>query len=111
VALDLAGRLSLGGLCGVLEGAALMVSNDTGPLHLAMAVGTPGVGIFWFTNLVDGTPLRQDLLRVALSLRLHCPVCGAENVHVRCAHDPSFVDDVPVERVVGLALPLLQGCG
>jgi ADP-heptose:LPS heptosyltransferase len=110
-ALDLAGRLSLGGLCGVLEGAALMVSNDTGPLHLAMAVGTPGVGIFWFTNLVDGTPLRQDLLRVALSLRLHCPVCGAENVHVRCAHDPSFVDDVPVERVVGLALPLLQGCG
>jgi ADP-heptose:LPS heptosyltransferase len=110
-ALDLAGRLSLGGLCGLLEGAALMVSNDTGPLHLALAVGTPSVGIFWFTNLVDGTPLRQDLLRVALSLRLHCPVCGQENVHRRCAHDPSFVDDVSVEQVIGLALPLVRASG
>jgi ADP-heptose:LPS heptosyltransferase len=107
-ALDLSGQLSLAGLCGLLDGAALMVSNDTGPLHLALAVGTPSVGIFWFTNLVDGTPLRQHLLHAALSLRLHCPVCGAENVRYRCPHDPSFVDDVPVEQVSGLATALLR---
>jgi ADP-heptose:LPS heptosyltransferase len=107
-ALDLSGQLSLAGLCGLLDGAALMVSNDTGPLHLALAVGTPSVGIFWFTNLVDGTPLRQHLLHAALSLRLHCPVCGAENVRYRCPHDPSFVDDVPVEQVTGMATALLR---
>lgn len=107
-ALDLSGRLSLGGLCGLLEGAALLVSNDTGPLHLALAIGTPSVGIFWFTNLVDGTPLRQHLLRVALSRTLHCPVCGAENVRFRCPHDPSFVADVPVEEVTEMAVSLLS---
>lgn len=107
-ALDLSGQLSLGGLCGLLDGAALLVSNDTGPLHLALAIGTPSVGIFWFTNLVDGTPLRQHLLRVALSLRLHCPVCGAENVRYRCPHDPSFVSDVPIGEVADMALSLLS---
>jgi ADP-heptose:LPS heptosyltransferase len=107
-ALDLAGKLSLAGLCGLLDGAALMVSNDTGPLHLGLAVGTPGVGIFWFTNLIDGTPLRQQLLHAALSLRLRCPVCGAENVRERCPHDPSFVDDVPVAQVTSMATSLLR---
>jgi ADP-heptose:LPS heptosyltransferase len=107
-ALDLTGQLSLGGLCGLLEAAALMVSNDTGPLHLSLAIGTPAVGIFWFTNLIDGTPLRQHLLRSALSLRLDCPVCGAQNVQFRCEHDPSFVSDVPAEQVVDLALSLLR---
>jgi ADP-heptose:LPS heptosyltransferase len=106
-ALDLSGRLSLRGLCGLLEGAALMVSNDTGPLHLALSIGTRCVGIFWFTNLLDGTPLRQHLLRAGLSLRLHCPVCGAENVRERCPHDPSFVDDVPLDLVTGMAISML----
>jgi ADP-heptose:LPS heptosyltransferase len=107
-ALDLGGRLSLAGLCGLLDGAALLVSNDTGPLHLSLAVGTPGVGIFWFTNLVDGTPLRQHLLHAAVSVRLRCPVCGVENVRERCAHDPSFVADVPVAQVTSMATSLLR---
>jgi ADP-heptose:LPS heptosyltransferase len=105
---NLAGRLSLGGLCGLLERAALVVSNDTGPLHLALAIGTPAVGIFWLTNLIDGTPLRQGLLRVALSVRVECPVCGAENLRERCPHDDSFVDDVPALEVAEMATSLLR---
>jgi ADP-heptose:LPS heptosyltransferase len=107
-ALDLTGKLSLGGLCGLLAAATLMVSNDTGPLHLALAIGTPCVGIFWFTNLIDGTPLRQHLLRSAMSLRLDCPVCGVQNVRYRCPHNPSFVADVSIEEVADLALALLR---
>jgi ADP-heptose:LPS heptosyltransferase len=107
-AIDLAGRLGLRGLCGLLERATLMVSNDTGPLHLALAIGTPGVGIFWLTNLIDGTPLRQGLLRVALSVRVQCPVCGAENLHTRCPHDDSFVTDVSLDEVTSMATSLLR---
>ncbi len=33
-------------LAGLLAGAAVVVSGDTGPLHLALAVGTPAVGLF-----------------------------------------------------------------
>jgi ADP-heptose:LPS heptosyltransferase len=106
-ATDLSGKLDLGGLCGLIERAACVVSNDTGPLHLALAIGTPCVGIFWLTNLIDGAPLRPSLLRAALSLRQDCPVCGLPNLRQRCSHEASFVADVPVEQVIRMAQELL----
>ncbi|MCX7828540.1 MAG: glycosyltransferase family 9 protein [Thermanaerothrix sp.] len=43
---DLRSLPSLGVLGAVISRASLFVSNDTGPLHLASAVGTPTVGIY-----------------------------------------------------------------
>ena len=37
---------TLGDLLAAAKGAALMVSGDTGPVHLAAAVGTPIVGLY-----------------------------------------------------------------
>lgn len=107
-AFDLGGRLSLAGLCGLIERAALVVANDTGPLHLAAAIGTPSVGIYWLSNLLESGPLRQDRHRAALSARIHCPVCGAENVRRRCPHDESFVADIGVGEVTALAFELFN---
>lgn len=107
-AVDLTGRLSLSGLCGLLDRAVMMVSNDTGPLHLALSIGTPSVGIFWLTNLLESCPLRQHLLRPALSVQAYCPVCGVSNLKYRCEHDVCFVDDVSVEKVAGMALELFD---
>jgi ADP-heptose:LPS heptosyltransferase len=106
-AVALAGRLGLGGLCGLLERASLVVSNDTGPLHLALALGVPSVGIFWLTNLLEVTPLRQSHLRAALSLQTHCPVCGQENLRTRCSHDDSFVGEIGVDEVERLVQSLM----
>jgi ADP-heptose:LPS heptosyltransferase len=43
---DLTGRLDLPELAGVLDGAAVVISGNTGPAHLAAAVGTPVVSVF-----------------------------------------------------------------
>lgn len=43
---DLTGRLSLGMLAHLLKDAALLISNDSGPVHIASAVGTPVIAIF-----------------------------------------------------------------
>jgi heptosyltransferase III len=43
---DLAGATSLAELAGVLERAACVVVGNTGPAHLAAAVGTPVVSLF-----------------------------------------------------------------
>jgi ADP-heptose:LPS heptosyltransferase len=102
-AIALAGRLSLGGLCGLLARAALLVSNDTGPLHLGLALGVPSVGIFWLTNLIEGMPLRPSTLHAAMSVRTRCPVCDEDNLRTRCPHDVSFVDDVGIDEVEALA--------
>jgi ADP-heptose:LPS heptosyltransferase len=107
-AIVLAGRLSLGGLCGLLARAALLVSNDTGPLHLGLALGTPSVGIFWLTNLIEGMPLRPSTLHAALSVRTRCPVCDQDNLRTRCPHDVSFVADVGVDEVEELARAALD---
>ena len=86
----------------------MLLSNDTGPLHLALGIGTPTVGIFWLTNLLESGPLRQHLLRPALSMRLQCPVCGVENRKNRCEHDVCFVDDVSVAQVTDMAMELFE---
>lgn len=107
-AADLSGALGLGGLCGLLERSALLVSNDTGPLHLALALGTPAVGVFWHTNAIDGAPLQPSLLRAAVSSQTRCTACGMDNRRGRCAHQESFVDEVTVEEVESMALALLR---
>jgi ADP-heptose:LPS heptosyltransferase len=45
-AVDLGGRSTLGELASVLAGASTVVVGNTGPAHLAAAVGTPVVSIF-----------------------------------------------------------------
>ena len=99
--------LSVGGLCALLAAASVVVSNDTGPLHLATAVGTPTVGIFWIANVVNGAPLYRARHRPIPSFRTRCPVCDTENTTSRCEHEVSFVDDVAVEAVLAAALELL----
>lgn len=47
---SLVGELTLGELGAVLERAALLVSNNTGPVHIAAALGTPVVDLYALTN-------------------------------------------------------------
>ena len=47
---SLAGRLSLGELAAVLSLSPVLISNNTGPVHIAAAVGTPVVDLYALTN-------------------------------------------------------------
>jgi hypothetical protein len=62
-------------------------------------------------KLIDGAPLRPDLLRAALSVCVHCPVYGAANLAPRCPHAPSFVGDVPLEEPTSMATSLPRAAG
>jgi ADP-heptose:LPS heptosyltransferase len=104
---NLCDRLSLGGLAGLLKLSSLIVSNDSGPLHLAAAIGCATVGIFWCGNLITAGPLSRDRHRPAISWRLHCPVCGVDCTRASCNHRDSFVADVSVQEVIDSALELL----
>jgi heptosyltransferase I len=52
------------------RGARLMVSGDTGPLHLAAAVGAPIVGLYGPTSPVRNGPWRPE--DVSLSRNTEC---------------------------------------
>lgn len=95
--------LDLPALCGVLARARVFVGNDSGPRHLARAVGTPSVGIFWMGNVINAGPLGRTHDRVLISWTTACPVCGADctrEVLPRCAHDVSFVASVSTKDVL-----------
>jgi len=47
-------------LVGLSRGARLMVSGDTGPIHIASACGTPVVGLFGPTNAARNGPWRAE---------------------------------------------------
>jgi ADP-heptose:LPS heptosyltransferase len=81
--LDLVGRLRLVELAGVLAEAAVVIGNDSGPVHLARAVGAPTVAIYWFGNLVNGGPPWRARHRPAVAWRLQCPVCGLDCMALR----------------------------
>lgn len=46
-----AGRLELPALCALIDAAPVLISNNTGPAHIAAAVGTPVVDLYALTNL------------------------------------------------------------
>ncbi|CAB3676093.1 lipopolysaccharide heptosyltransferase II [Paraburkholderia rhynchosiae] len=47
---DLSGALTLGELAALIERASVLVSNNSGPVHLASALGTPVVDLYALTN-------------------------------------------------------------
>jgi heptosyltransferase-2 len=57
---SLAGRTSLEELVGILNEANLVISNDTGPAHIAAALGRPTLVIFGPTNPLTTRPLSEQ---------------------------------------------------
>ncbi|HVL83341.1 MAG TPA: glycosyltransferase family 9 protein [Pseudonocardia sp.] len=105
---DLAGRTDLGVLAAVLQRCAVVVSNDTGPLHLARAVGVATVGLYWCGNAINAAPATRTRHRPLLSWTVHCPECGVDctpaghphRLGAGCAHRPSFLGQIPVAEVL-----------
>ncbi|MEJ6489018.1 glycosyltransferase family 9 protein [Leucobacter sp. USCH14] len=111
--INLAGELPFGDLPGVLAAADLCVANDSGPRHLAQAVGTTTASVFWCGNMLNAGPLGRGEHRAQLSWTTNCPVCGRDSTQVgwtapRCEHDVSFVADVSTEAVLADARALLD---
>jgi len=75
-----AGDLSFRRMAALLTRAQLVVSGDTGPMHVAAAVGTPFVALFGPTSAAWYGP--QDARGAALSHQKFCPNTGDD--HLRC---------------------------
>lgn len=70
-AVDLSGQTSLSVLPALLQAAACLVTNDSGPMHVAAAMGTPVVAVFGPTSAVRTGPYgaRHRVLSVPLPCR------------------------------------------
>ncbi len=90
----LAPPTTIADIVALTRGAALMVSGDTGPAHIASAVGTPLVGIYGPTRPARNGPLSARDITVSRDA-----VCRCHHLR-RCTQDQMCLLDIPVEEVV-----------
>ncbi len=99
---SLAGLLSLGETAALIEGASVLVANNSAPSHIAAAVGTPVVNLYALTN-----PQHRPW-QVPARVIFHDVPCRwcLKSVCPQQHHD--CLQKVPVERVSAAALALLH---
>lgn len=103
---NLAGKTSLGVAGALLEGARLLISNDTGVSHLAAALRTPSVVIVTGSDARRWAPLDGHRHRV-VSHRVICQPCE----YVVCPIEHPCATGVEISTVVETACELLQTFG
>jgi heptosyltransferase II len=97
----LCGETSLADLVAILAGSDLLVTNDSGAMHVAAALGTPLVAVFGPTDWRETAPVgvRHRLVREAV----HCAPCLLRE----CPIDHRCMHAVTVDRVVTAAHEVL----
>ena len=101
-AAELAPQTRIVDLFALARAARLMISGDTGPMHIAGAVGTPIVGVFGPTNARRNGPWATD--DEVLSQLDQCQ-CVYER---RCRRSNMCINDIQVDDVVRAAERRLQ---
>jgi len=100
---DTAGTLDLPGSAALLSRLTMLITGDTGPMHLAASVGTPVIALFGPSDPRRYGPLatHQQVLRV----QLPCSPCGQVRLPPeRCrGHVPDCMDGITVAAVVDAA--------
>jgi len=110
--IDTGGKLSVGELCAFLERASVVVSNDSGPVHLAAALGTPTIALFG-----PETPVMYRPIGERARVLWHPPICSpCINVHdnkvANCIYGrPECLVNISVDEVFEATARALDGRG
>ena len=99
---NLAGRTDLSALMGLLAKARLLVSNDTGAMHVAAAVGTPVLAIFGPTDAEATRPVGQS------TRLLRQPVPCSPCLLRECPIDHRCMTRIGIDQVVQAVEELLD---
>ena len=103
--INLSGKTSVSDVASVLKRSRLFISNDSGPVHIACAVGTPAIAIFGRSDRGLsperwGPSGNKDII---LHKYVGCKVCLAHN----CKISFKCLEAITVEEVVAAASKIL----
>jgi ADP-heptose:LPS heptosyltransferase len=106
-ATNLCGKTNLRQLVALLEGASLVIANDSGPMHIAAAVGTPTIAIFGPTDPARVGPLGSG--HQVLAVPVPCGPCFRSGKFPDCPR-AVCLEGVRVSHVMdAVQRALLQG--
>jgi len=102
--INLAGKLTVNDLTYIISRMDLLITNDSGPMHIAAAVKTPLVAIFGPENPVLMRPYTSsELYRIAYKDDIDCRPCVKKN----CAH-PICLDSIRPDEVIEKCYELIR---
>lgn len=107
--IDLSSGHDLLTVAAVLARCDLMITGDTGPMHLAAAVGTPIVAVFGPSDPARYAP--RGPLDQVIRVDLPCAPCNRiRRPPARCTgRIPDCLASIPSDRVIEAALAILDG--
>jgi len=104
-AVNLAGETTLSELAALICRSAIGVTNDSGPMHLAVALGRPVVSVFGPTDPVWAGPYRRA--SAVLRVELPCSPCYLRQLS-RCRHGHACMQQVSAGAVIARMESLLR---
>jgi lipopolysaccharide heptosyltransferase II len=90
----LTGKTSLKQLAALMQMSTLLITNDSGPMHLANAVGTPTVAIFGPTNPIRTGPYHGNY--IVVRRELSCIPCYLR----KCPTGQECLQELGVDQVM-----------
>ncbi len=102
--LDLCGQTNLLETAALINQASLLITNDSAPLHMAVALSTPSISFFGPTSSRALVP--DDQIHVTIQSPLNCSPCYNFGRFPGCP-DSRCLDEITSKNIVDRALQLL----
>ena len=108
-ALNLAGMTSLPETAAVIQKSALLLSGDSGVLHIAAGLGVPTVSLFGPGRAKKWAPRGER--HIAINKELPCSPCTTFGNTPPCSNNVRCMRDIAVDEVVNAVTMLLTSMG
>jgi lipopolysaccharide heptosyltransferase II len=96
--LDLTGKTSIKDVAGILKKSELLLSADSGLMHLAYAIGTPTISLFGASNIKKWAPKGKN--HITISKRLTCSPCSQFGYVPKCRKKLHCMSLITAEEVI-----------
>lgn len=103
--IDLTGQTTLSELAALLTRAAICIAHDSGPLHLAVALGIPVVALFGPSDTVWAGPYHRD--NAVVRSELPCSPCYLRRLK-SCTHGHACMNELSTPAVIERAETVLR---
>ena len=109
IGLNLAGRTSLSETAAVIERSALLISADSGVLHIAVGLGKPTVSLFGPGRSRKWAPRGER--HIVINRGLSCSPCTTFGTTPPCPDNARCMKEITVDEVFNAAMMLLTATG
>jgi len=106
--INFAGRTTIAGSAYLLSRSRLLISSDSGILHIGVGLGIPTVALFGPGISAKWGPAGEQ--HVVVDKRMNCSPCTRFGYTPRCIHDVRCMADISVDDVYQAATALLNKC-